>query len=446
MSSSILEEYKKKHSKSLAHYQEAQTLNPDGVTHEVRYLLPFPLYMDHGSGPRKWDVDGNEYVGYVMGHGALILGHCHPAIVEEVNNQIVKGTHLGFNTVNEIRWTKAIKALMPSIEKVRFHSSGTEATLMAFRLSRAYTGKSKILKFSNHFHGWQDYAAVSGGTYGCAGVPQKTVETVEVLDPGNIDAVEQLIKKDGDIAAIILEPTGAKGGALPVKPEFLQELRDVTQRHGVVLIFDEVVTGFRTGSGGAQKKYGITPDLTTLAKIVAGGFPGGAVGGKAEIVDMIKHRDDEQWNKTKRVAHPGTYNANPMSAVVGSRCLEIIAKEPINERAEKTGLELRDTLNDIIKRKGIHAFVHGYGAMAYLVWGVDYDGDRGLCTAPHAKLLGSLESETTKIFRRAMLNNGVDVMSGHQFILSATHGKKELDDTAAAFETSLDQMKAEGLI
>jgi glutamate-1-semialdehyde 2,1-aminomutase len=301
MNSSILEEYKKKHPGSLALYQEAQALNPDGVTHEARYLLPFPIYMDRGAGPRKWDVDGNEYVGYVMGHGSLILGHCHPGIVEEVNKQIQKGTHLGFNTEHEIRWTKAIKALMPSIEKVRFHSSGTESTLMAFRLSRAFTGKNKILKFTNHFHGWQDYAAVSGGTHTTAGVPQKTVETVEVIDQGNIDAVEKMIKNDGDIAAVIIEPTGAKGGALPVKPEFLKELREVTERLGVVLIFDEVITGFRCNSGGAQQKYGIRPDLTTMAKIVAGGFPGGAVGGRAEILDMITHREDEQWNRTRRI-------------------------------------------------------------------------------------------------------------------------------------------------
>jgi len=324
----ITEEYKKKHPTSLKLYEEAKASMPSGVTHDVRYLTPFPIYMSHGKGPRKWDVDGNEYIGYVMGHGALILGHCHPEIVAEVNKQISIGTHLGFNTKLELRWAKAIQALMPSIEKVRFHSSGTEATLMAFRLARAFTGKSKIIKFINHFHGWHDYVAAAAGKYTSAGIPKKTAETMIMLPAGDIGMVEKQLKKDKDIAAVILEPTGARGGALPLRPEFPAQLREVTERYGVLLIFDEVVTGFRVSPGGAQEKLNIKPDLTTLGKIVAGGFPGAAVGGKAEILDMTAFRNDPDWNGHSRVAHPGTYNANPMSAAIGSRCLELIASEP----------------------------------------------------------------------------------------------------------------------
>ena len=444
--STILEEYNKMHPTSFKLYEESKQLFPDGVTHDVRFLSPFPIYMDHGKGPRKWDVDGNEYVGYVMGHGSLILGHCHPAIVEELRSQAGRGTHLGFNTTLELRWARAVKALVPSVERIRFHSSGTEATLMAIRLSRSFTGKTKLVKFDNHFHGWHDYVAVAAEKYSSGGIPSNAAETVIVLPVGNIDAFEKVLKKDRDIAAVILEPTGAKGGALPIQPQFLKQLREVTQRYGVVLIFDEVVTGFRVSPGGAQVKFGITPDLSTFAKIAAGGMPGGAVGGKAEILDMISHRKDQEWNRLKRVAHPGTYNANPMSAAAGARCLEIIAQEPINKIADEAASLLKSELNGVLKRKNIKGFVHGHGALAYLVWGVDYDGDMDICTAPHDALLGSINSERTPHFRRAMLNNGVDVMSGHQFIFSCTHGKKEVEDTVEAFEKAATQMQKEGIL
>ncbi len=442
----ILEEYRQKHARSLELYEQARPMMPDGVTHDVRYLTPFPVYMDRAAGPRKWDVDGNEYVGYVMGHGALILGHCHRGLVEEVNRQVRRGTHLGFNTTLEIRWAEAVKALLPSVEKIRFHSSGTEATLMAFRLARAYTGRSRILKFVNHFHGWQDYAVVAAGQYSSAGVPEKTVETVRLLEGGRIEEVEALLSQDRDIAAVILEPTGAKGGALPLPPQFLKDLREVTEKHGVVLIFDEVVTGFRVGPGGAQERFGVRPDLTTMAKVFAGGMPGGAVGGKAAIMDMIAHRGEEPWDHEQRIAHPGTFNANPVSAAAGSRCLEIIAAEPITQRAEEAGSRLKRRLNEIIAARGVKAFAHGYGSLIFVVWGVDYHGDLEVCTAPHAALLDSINSETTQMFRRGMLNHGVDVMGGHQFILSAVHGEREIEDTAAAFEKTLDQLEAEGAV
>jgi glutamate-1-semialdehyde 2,1-aminomutase len=427
-------------------HEEAKASLPDGVTHDVRRLTPFPLYMDRGRGARKWDVDGHEYIDCVMGHGALILGHCHPDIVEEADRQIRRGTHLGFNTTLELRWARAIKALMPSIEKVRFHSSGTEATMMALRLARAYTGRSRVAKLANHFHGWNDYVAVAADRHPGAGIPERTAETVLLLPAGDIGAVEKTLAADRDVAALILEPTGAKGGALPLRPEYLGQLREVTRRYGVVLIFDEVVTGFRVGPGGAQERFGVRPDLTTLAKVMAGGFPGGAVGGRAEIMEMIAFHADEEWNRLHRVSHPGTFNANPLSAAAGSRCLEMLAREPVNRRAEEAGRTLREELNRILKRRGVSGFVHGYGSLLYAVFGARCEGDLELCGAPHEDLLRSINSETTRTFRRAMLNNGVDVMSGHQFILSSVHGPKEIEDVAAGFERAVGQMQAEGAL
>ena len=210
----IDEKYLLNHPKSAELFQEASDVFADGVTHDTRYVMPFPLVMTHGRGPLKWDVDGNEYVDYVCGHGSLILGHSHPAITLAVAEQVNRGTHLGGNTELELRWAKAIRELVPSVEKLRFHSSGTEATMMAMRLARAYTGRNKIVKFQDHFHGWHDYAS-AGSDGGIGGIPASTWESMIVLPSGDINAVEETLGADGDVAAVIAEPTGAHMGQYP---------------------------------------------------------------------------------------------------------------------------------------------------------------------------------------------------------------------------------------
>ena len=200
----ILEDYISKHPGSAQRYNEALNTFPSGVTHDNRYAQPFPIYMTHGSGPYKWDVDNNEYIDYVSGHGALLLGHSHPAIIAAVTEQINRGTHLGASTEEELRWARSIKALIPSIERIRFHSSGTEATLMAMRLARAYTGKNKIIKLKDHFHGWHDYA-MAGSDQASPGIPEESWTNMVVVASGDLEAIERILEKDTDIAGIILE-------------------------------------------------------------------------------------------------------------------------------------------------------------------------------------------------------------------------------------------------
>ena len=276
--------------------------------------------MTHASGSYKWDVDGNRIIDYRTGHGSMILGHSHPDIVAAITNQISKGTMHSASTDLEILWGQLVRELIPSAEKVRFHSSGTEATMMGIRMARAYTGKTKIIKFDDHFHGWCDYLVA--GSDGLGGIPQETLSTMIVLPPNDISIVEHTLQNNSDIAAIIIEPTGAHMGLFPIRPSFLNELREVTEKNNVILIFDEVVSGFRTSKGGAQAYYGVTPDMTTMAKILGGSLPGGAVSGKADIINMIETRDDPVWNKTRRIAHNGTFNANPMTMVAGETVLQ----------------------------------------------------------------------------------------------------------------------------
>ena len=441
----ILEEYIARHPGSAQRYAEAAQLFPSGVTHDNRYAQPFPLCMTHGQGPRKWDVDGNEYIDYVSGHGALLLGHSHPAIVAAVTEQIGRGTHLGANTEEELRWGRAIKALVPSIEKIRFHSSGTEATLMALRLARAYTGKNQVIKLQDHFHGWHDYA-MAGSDRSAPGVPPQVWETMIIVPAGDLSAVEDTMRRNSDIAALILEPTGAHYGQLPFDtPNYLRGLRELTSRYGVVLIFDEVVTGFRASPGGAQVRYGVTPDLTTLAKIVAGALPGGAVGGRADIIDMMAHRGDPEWDNRHRVYHPGTFNANPLSAVAGSVCLELIARQPINQQADARADRLKRGLNDILGKLEVAGHAHGVASMIHLVL-ADCDCDREICTLPHRQIKAAVGSPAVTALKRGLQNRGVDIMGRDAFLVSATHTERDIDDTLAAFEQSLAAVRAEGLL
>ncbi len=444
MMETILEEYIRKHPCSASLYEEGRGHFPGGVTHDARYLLPFPLYVTHASGPLKWDVDGNEYVDYVCGHGALILGHSHPAITSAVAEQMSRGSHLGASTEEEIKWARAIKALMPSVEKVRFHSSGTEATLMALRMARAYTGKSKVIKFEEHFHGWHDYV-VTRGDGPTPGVPETTARSVIVLPAGDIPAVERALAQDSDIAAVILEPTGAHMGQLPLAPRFLENLREVTRRQGVLLIMDEVVTGFRVSPGGAQGRFGIDPDLTTMAKIVAGGLPGGAVGGKAEIMDMIAFRDDPEWDSSRRIAHQGTFNANPLSAVAGATCLEMIAGQPINEWADAMADLLKRGLNDACTRMEVPGHAHGTSSLVHLTLR-DCDCDREVCTMPHHDIKEAASPARTVPLKRAMVNAGVDLMGSGTFIVSAAHREQDVDRSVAAFAEALVAMRRDGVV
>ena len=441
----ILEEYIAKHPGSAQRYAEATQIFPGGVTHDNRYAEPFPLYITHGVGPLKWDVDGHEYVDYVSGHGALILGHSHPAIAAAVAEQIQRGTHLGACTDEELRWAKAIMALMPSVEKVRFHSSGTEATLMAMRLARAYTGKNKVIKLQDHFHGWHDYA-MAGSDRPAPGIPQESWGSMIILPSGDLGAVEDALNRDQDVAALILEPTGAHYGQLPFDtPNYLSGLRELTSQHGVVLIFDEVVTGFRASPGGAQVLYDVAPDLTTMAKIVAGALPGGAVGGKAEIVDMIAHRGDPEWDNQRRVYHPGTFNGNPLSAVAGAICLETIASQPVNHQADAMALRLKEGLNEVLGKMEVPGHAYGVASMIHLIL-AECDGDPGIYAMPHRDIKRAAASPAVTALKRSMQNNGVDIMGRDAFLVSSTHTETEIDRTLAAVEKSLAEVRAEGLI
>jgi glutamate-1-semialdehyde 2,1-aminomutase len=437
--------------RSRALYERACQVFPSGVTHDNRFLRPFPIYVAHAQGARKWDVDGHEYIDYWAGHGALLLGHNHPEVQRAVQAQLAKGTHYGACHELEVQWGEWVQRLIPSAEWVKFTSSGTEATLMALRLARSYTGKKKIVKFEGHFHGWHDH--VVEGVQPPYEVPispgllDEIVGSTVLCPPNDPQALEQILARQRDIACVIIEPTGASFGAIPTKGPFLRELRRLTRAYGVLLLFDEVITGFRVAPGGAQAYYGVTPDLTTLAKVLAGGLPGGAVAGRRDILELLAFRDGE-WNRFKKIAHPGTFNANPLSAAAGVAALQIAATGEPQRHADRVARELRTALNDVIARRGVNWCVYGdFSGLHVLMHyrppaGAPFDPEDLQCDY---RLLKRADPPLQHAFRVAMLLNGVDLPAGTA-MTTAAHSEADVEATVKAFDAALERLQAQRLV
>lgn len=438
-------------------FERALRVFPSGVTHDNRYFGAIePVYIEHAQGSRKWDVDGNEYIDYWMGHGALLLGHGHPAIVEAVQAQMAKGTHYGAAHPLEVEWGELIQRLVPSAERIKFTASGTEATMMAVRLARAHTGRPLFLKFEGHFHGWSD--AMTAGfkvpfnVPSSVGVASSTLESV-IVAPTNLAEVERIFKQHpGQIACAILEPTGASYGTIPLPDGFLAGLRKVVHEHDSLLIFDEIVTGFRYAPGGIQELSGVIPDLTTLAKIVAGGLPGGAVVGRADVMAALEFKpNDPEWNRYHRINHPGTFNANPLSAAAGIAMLEIAGTGQPQAYITHLGRQLIAEMNKAISDLGIEgSCVYGDGPILHVLLGRGACADKqGALVPSSADIITLREANTPQVkaaMQRGLMRRGVDLMSGHAAIISTAHTREDLALTATAFYETLKEMRESGIL
>lgn len=428
-------------------YERASKVLPSGVTHDSRFMRPFPIYAERAAGSHKWDVDRHELIDYVMGHGALLLGHNFPSVTEAAQAQLLKGTHYGASQEKEIEWAEQVIGIVPSAEVVRFTSSGTEATLMALRLARTYTGKHGVIKFDRHFHGWHDYV-VANSKYSSgapAGVPQATLDSVSVL---NLDMGEvgETVAQRGDIGAIIVESAGASSGQLPVQRGFLQELQAFCRAEGIVFIMDEVVTGFRWAPGGVQELEGLEPDLTTLAKILAGGLPGGAVSGKRAVMEHLRFPDS--GTKAAKVGHPGTFNANPLSAAAGVACLREAATGDHQRRANELAAQLRAGMNGTLCELGIPGVIYGQSSeFKIIVAGTsvpeaqDYD-PRDL---PWQLLADGMPGERSRLLQLSMANRGSHLF-GAAGMTSSVHTTEDISQTLDAWRGSLVELQKEGAL
>jgi glutamate-1-semialdehyde 2,1-aminomutase len=342
--------------KSISLFQEAQTLFPGGVNSPVRAFRAVggqPLFIERGDGPYLFDVDGNRYIDYVLSWGPLITGHAHPKVVEAIQQAAVKGTSYGAPSPLELELAKSIMDFMPNIELIRFVNSGTEATMSALRLARAYTKREKIIKFDGCYHGHADMLLVQAGsgvaTLGLPdspGVPSAVASDTLVADFNDLDSVEMLFKKyPGQIAGIIVEPVAGNMGVVPPQPGFLEGLRSITEREGAVLIFDEVMTGFRVHKGGAQMLYNLKPDLTTLGKVIGGGLPVGAYGGKEEIMKLVAPAGP--------MYQAGTLSGNPLAMSAGIAALSLIRGDECWDKLEQAAATLEAGISAEAEQAGV---------------------------------------------------------------------------------------------
>lgn len=447
---SVEDEFVRTHRASQHLYEQQARIVPGGVTHSSRIFDPFPLFIRSSHGSHKHDVDGHEYVDYWMGHGANLLGHGHPAVIEAVTRQSSLGFHGGGENETALRWAEAVCDLVPSAEKVRFCASGGEATQMAIRVARAFTGRDKIVKFQYHFHGWHDavaHAIVPPFEKEWSSGVSRTLGANTLVVPFNdLETITQLLANDDGIAGVILEPAGGNNDTIPVDIHFLRGLREITRSRGVLLIFDEVVTGFRYSPGGAQQYFGVAPDLTTLGKILGGGLPAGALAGRADVMDVLAPRSPGDESRAY-VPHHGTWNGAPMAAAAGLATLRLIQDGRLVKMATDRADQLRDGLNGVFARHGVAGIAYGRSS----IWKT-YLGDPPRLLSgdvsradEESRMLRTAWGPLAGIVRQCMILNGVDTIGTGGFV-SVAHDDEDIERTVVAFDGTIQRLGGYGLL
>lgn len=366
----------KSHDKSQKFFEEAKKYIPGGVNSPVRAFCSVgmsPLYIESGKGSKVYDVDGNEYIDYVLSWGPLILGHAHPTVVQALKMATEKGTSFGAPTLLETEMAKLVSDIVPSVEVVRMVNSGTEATMSALRLARGYTKRNKILKFEGCYHGHADSLLIKAGS-GVAtlalpdspGVPSDVASHTITVPYNDLDSVKLAFERYGEeLAAVIVEPVAGNMGVVPPLPDFLEGLREITEQYGTLLIFDEVMTGFRVDYHCAQGRFGITPDLTTMGKVIGGGLPVGAYGGKREIMEQIAPAGP--------IYQAGTLSGNPLAMTAGYITLKELGKPGIYEEMERKAKRLEEGIGQNCREAGIPYTFNRIGSMVCLFYGPTSD-------------------------------------------------------------------------
>jgi glutamate-1-semialdehyde 2,1-aminomutase len=418
-------------------FRRATDVLVGGVNSPVRAFRAVggePIVVDHAAGARLWDADGNEFIDYVCSWGALILGHAHPKVVQAIIDQARRGTSYGMPTELEVELATPIRKALPSCEKVRFVSSGTEATMSAVRLARAATHRDLIIKFDGCYHGHSDSflsEAGSGlatlGIAACPGVPQALAELTLNAPYNDVAAVEKLFDlHPGKIGAVIVEPVAANMGLVPPKPEFLKALREITSRHGALLIFDEVITGFRLCYGGAQTLFGITPDLTTLGKIIGAGLPVAAYGGRRDLMDQVAPLGP--------VYQAGTLSGNPLAMSAGIASLELLAAPGFYEALDARAKRLGDGITAALCETGAPMTAVRVGSLLTLFFSRETVTDYAAAKKCDTKRFAE--------FFRAMLDRGIFIAPSQYeaLFVSAAHTDADIDLTLAVFRESLNSV------
>ena len=409
-------------------FEESKKIIPGGVSSPVRAFKPYPFFVAKGEGSHIYDVDGNSYIDHCLAYGPLILGHADKTVVSDLTNQLTMGTAYGAPTENEIKLSREVINRIPSAEMVRFTNSGTEATMSAIRVARGFTKRDKIVKFEGAYHGAHDYCLVKGGSGAAClpdslGIPVDTTKNTLTVPFNDEEALTELIEKEGEnIACIIMEVVMGNIGCVEPKDGYLEFLRKITEENGIVLIFDEVITGFRLATGGAQEYYGVTPDMTTLGKIVGGGLPMGAFCGKKEIMELVAPNGP--------VYQAGTFSGNPISVQAGLSTLKQLNKD-FYTSLNKKGEFLRSNIRDIVDELSLEISPVGLGSMFQI-----YFNPNEVTNYAEAQ---ESDSERFLVYFRQLLKEGVFIPPS-QFecnFISSAHEIEDLEKTANAIRESL---------
>ncbi len=424
--------------KSLNFFNEAKKFIPGGVNSPVRAFKSVglnPIFIEKAKGSKIYSVDGDEYIDYVGSWGPMILGHANPNVITALKKQLEYGTSYGAPTEKEVEIAQLIVDSVPSIEKVRLVNSGTEATMSAIRIARGYTNRNKIIKFEGCYHGHVDSLLVRAGsgalTFGTPdspGIPEDFARLTLIAEFNNIESVKSLIKENkNEIACVILEPIPGNMGVIEPDIEFLKQLREITANEGIVLIFDEVMSGFRVSLGGAQQLYNILPDLTTLGKIIGGGLPVGAFGGKKEIMDYVAPEG--------KVYQAGTLSGNPLAVTAGIETLKILKDKNIYLKLEESSKYLTDGMKTIIKNSNIPHCFKRVGSMFCLFFTNENVTNFKKATSSNIELFAKYFAE--------MIKEGIYIAPSQYEagFLSTAHSKEDLDNTLKAFEKAIKSLK-----
>lgn len=420
-------------------FEESRRFMPGGVNSPVRSFRGLeiaPRFIVDGRGCRMRDEDGSEYIDYIGAYGPLILGHSHPAVVEALKKALGRGTSFGAPTALELNMAKKVRAMVPSVEMVRMVSSGTEATMSAIRLARAATGRDGILKFEGCYHGHGDSfliragsGALTMGVPDSPGVPDALAALTFIARFNDLDSVARVFDAEPNrIAAVIVEPVAGNMGVVPPREGFLQGLREICRAHGTLLVFDEVMTGFRVSRGGAQERYGVAPDLTTLGKVIGGGLPVGAYGGRGDLMEQIAPAGP--------VYQAGTLSGNPLAVAAGLAQLETLEETNAWERLEQSGRQLELGLGAILTEMGLGLALNRVGSMLTLFFTdrevTDFESATSSDTRRHAR------------FFRAMLERGIHLPPSQYeaLFVSLAHEQDDLDRTLEAARESLREAYA----
>jgi glutamate-1-semialdehyde 2,1-aminomutase len=421
--------------KSRALLRRAEKSLPGGVSSPFRAKAPVPLYFEDGSGPRLRDVDGNEYIDYCLAWGPMILGYRHPALVQAMRSQADKPMDYGAQHELEYLVAEKVQSMLPCAERVAFTSSGTEAVQLVHRLARAFTGRERILKFEGHYHGWVDGALISykpsveqvgdierpNVVLGSRGQVKNAIDNTLVAPWNRIDVLERILARSGDqVAAVMMEPILMNGGGILPKPGYLAAVRELTRRHGCLLIFDEVITGFRAGPGGAQEKYRVTPDLATLGKAIGGGATLSAVAGRAEILLQIAGGG---------VSFGGSFNGNPPALASALATLDELTRDggAALGDANRHGEALRSGIAELGRKHGVPVLASGFGSAfaVHFTEKTELEGYRDTFADDRERL---------RRFLYRSLQEGIHIVPDGRFYMSAVHGEREVEQTLEALD------------